>query len=88
MDRVPFDGYRAELHKNESVLTASESQEWRNYKSGKQNTAPIVIHYNPTIDGASGIDETKIMAILKSHAQELKQIVESVYRREAARSYA
>ena len=88
LDRVPFDGYRAELHKNESVLTASESQEWRNYKSGKQNTAPIVIHYNPTIDGASGIDETKIMAILKSHAQELKQIVESVYRREAARSYA
>lgn len=29
LDRVPFDGYRAVLHKNESVLTAREADLWR-----------------------------------------------------------
>lgn len=29
LDSVPFDGYIAELHKNESVLTASQAEQWR-----------------------------------------------------------
>lgn len=29
LDRVPFDGYRAELHRNEAVLTSAEAAEWR-----------------------------------------------------------
>nr|DAS24743.1 MAG TPA: tail tape measure [Caudoviricetes sp.]DAT71566.1 MAG TPA: tail tape measure [Caudoviricetes sp.] len=31
LKRVPFDGYRAILHKNEMVLTAVEAQNYRNY---------------------------------------------------------
>lgn len=30
LDRVPFDGYRAVLHKNEAVLTSREADMWRN----------------------------------------------------------
>ncbi len=30
LERVPFDGYIAELHKNERVLTADEASEYRN----------------------------------------------------------
>lgn len=29
LDRVPFDGYRAILHRNEAVLTAGEAELWR-----------------------------------------------------------
>lgn len=33
LDRVPFDGYRAILHRNEAVLTAGEAAIWRNGNS-------------------------------------------------------
>lgn len=29
LDMVPFDGYRAELHRSEAVLSASDAREWR-----------------------------------------------------------
>lgn len=34
LDYVPFDGYIAELHKGESILTANEASQWRSGKSG------------------------------------------------------
>ena len=34
MDRVPYDGFVAALHKNEAVLTAAEAAEWRAGRSG------------------------------------------------------
>lgn len=34
LDRVPFDGYLAQLHKDESVLTADESIVWRRLMNG------------------------------------------------------
>lgn len=34
LDTVPRDGYLAELHKNESVLTSKEAPIWRSLKSG------------------------------------------------------
>lgn len=85
--RVPFDGYIAETHKDESILSAPEAKEWRDYKSGGYNSQPIVLNYNPTIEGGAGLDETKILAILKSHSQELMQMLEGVMRRREARSY-
>lgn len=85
--RVPFDGYRAELHKDESVLTAKEAGEWRNYKLGVYNSQPLVFNYNPKIEGGAWLDGAKILAILKSHSQEVMQILEGVLRRREARSY-
>lgn len=86
--RVPFDGYIAETHKDESILSAPEAREWRNYKAGGSSPQPIILNYNPTIEGGAGLDEAKILAILKSHSRELVQILEGVVRRREARSYA
>ena len=86
--RVPFDGYIAETHKDESILSAPEAREWRNYKAAGSSPQPIILNYNPTIEGGAGLDEAKILAILKSHSRELVQILEGVVRRREARSYA
>ena len=37
LDRVPFDGYIAELHKDETVLTASESRAYRSSPSSSSS---------------------------------------------------
>lgn len=34
LDYVPFDGYRAELHYNEGILTAQENAVWQQFKAG------------------------------------------------------
>ena len=34
LDYVPFNGYLAQLHEGESVLTAEEARIWRNFKDG------------------------------------------------------
>lgn len=39
---VPFDGYRAELHKGEAVLTASENKQYQMGLSGKSNNGDLV----------------------------------------------
>ena len=85
--RVPFDGYIAETHKDESILSAPEAREWRNYKAGGNGSQPIVLNYSPKIEGGAGLDEAKMLAILKSNAQELVRILEGVLRRREARSY-
>ena len=85
--RVPFHGYIAETHKDESILSALEAKEWRDYKAGGSSPQPIILNYNPTIEGGAGLDEAKILAILKSHSQELMQILEGVIRRREASSY-
>lgn len=62
LDRVPFDGYRAVLHKDEAVLTASEAAVWRKGQSGyasiseestakASNDQPITV--NLTVNGVS-----------------------------------
>lgn len=41
LDYVPFDGYRAELHEGEAVLTASKAKEYREGTGNKEVTAAI-----------------------------------------------
>lgn len=47
LDRVPFDGYVAELHRDETVLNAQEAQLWRSMRSDSdtsgQPTAPLAV---------------------------------------------
>lgn len=89
LSRVPFDGYIAETHKNESILTSGEAKEWRNYKSGNTSSNKIVITYSPQVKLDSGESnlEVKLMNVLKTHAKELVSIVENVYSRKYARAY-
>ncbi len=42
MDRIPYDGFVAALHKNEAVLTAAEAARWRaGQSSGSTNTMNV-----------------------------------------------
>lgn len=36
LDRVPYDGYVAQLHRDEGILTAQENAVWRSIKTGAQ----------------------------------------------------
>lgn len=63
LGRVPFDGYVAELHKNESVLTAAEAQDWRSGVSVKADSLPPVTNNttnqnnNINIYGVNDVDK-------------------------------
>ena len=50
LDYVPFDGYMAQLHAGERVLTASEASAYRNGNRGG-STVPIEITIPLTLDG-------------------------------------
>ena len=88
LSRVPFDGYLAETHKDEAILTAQEAGEWRNYKTQNTKNQQITINYSPEITGVSGDDKARIMAILKDQASELLQIFEKTLQRREVRAYA
>ena len=64
LDYVPFDGYIAQLHKGESVLTAEQAKAWRAGKASSgnatQSAAPsvsqpseVVINLTAELDGAT-----------------------------------
>jgi hypothetical protein len=42
LERVPFDGYRAILHRDEAVLTASEAKAWRGEQKQNGQLASMV----------------------------------------------
>lgn len=48
LDYVPFNGYIAELHKGEQVLTAAEARQRRNGTTEEKN---IIINLTTTLDG-------------------------------------
>ena len=41
LDNVPFDGYIAQLHSGEGVLTAEENKVWQDFKNGGQFRAGV-----------------------------------------------
>ena len=41
---VPYDGYQAELHKGESILTAAESNQYKKYLSGLESAASGIVN--------------------------------------------
>ena len=51
LDYVPFNGYLAELHEGEAVLTKGEASSWRRGNTGTENERPIVITSQIVLDG-------------------------------------
>ena len=41
LDRVPFDGFLAELHEGEGILTAEENRIWQRFKAGQHSSANV-----------------------------------------------
>ena len=86
LQRVPFDGYIAELHRDEAVLTAGEAKTWRN---GGQRGG-IVINYSPTLNlsGAAASVKSDFLKELNKHKKELAKMVEDVQRSRLRGAYA
>ena len=57
LDYVPFDGYRAELHKGESVLTRQEADIWRN---NSKELNGIRVPYRASIPADSRVTTSSI----------------------------
>lgn len=87
LNNVPFDGYRAELHKGEAVLTAQEAKQWRAGESGATpqinvtpsrgggtTYSPIV---NVTVNGGNGDPN----AIAKAAQQAAEQALDKTFRK-------
>ena len=51
LEYVPFDGYIAELHKGERVLTASEAMGYNNRSNSEYDERPIKIVVQSVLDG-------------------------------------
>ena len=51
LEYVPFDGYIAELHKGERVLTASEARGYNNSRNSGYDERPIKIVVQSVLDG-------------------------------------
>ena len=89
LSSVPFDNYKANLHKGEAVLTAKEATQWRNFKSG--NTGAISLNYAPVINMPSTISATtksEFMEELRKHKAEIYAMLKDLARREERRAYA
>ncbi len=59
INNVPYDGYLAELHKGEAVLTASENNARNSGETTESNVQPIVINmYYPQVNSKDSIRTT------------------------------
>jgi hypothetical protein len=75
LNSVPYDGYVASLHKNESILTSSESDTWRAFKSmasgmanpGSNQSSVHTINIKITGDvvGLSGVQRGEVVNAVK-----------------------
>ncbi len=98
LDRVPFDGYIAEVHKDEAILTKPQADRWRNssasVKSGSNyaEAQNISLDFKPTININSDFSgneniETKILAVLRQYSDELFRQFLDFLQRQEARAY-
>ena len=74
LDYVPYNGYIAELHRGETVLTRAEADEWRKGNAGISSIGNITI----TVNGAKYSDEESLaqrIAIVLENALERKNAV-------------
>lgn len=71
LSRVPYDGYIAELHEGERVLTKSEARDYRGSRGG--------VTVNVNIDGAKYSDEESLADAVVRKLQKLFDDEDAVY---------
>lgn len=81
---VPRNGYIAELHQGERVLTKEEN---RNYSKNSQS---VILQYSPSIEILGELKEAPewLKRLLKEHTKEILRMLDEYKRRQEARSYA
>ncbi|MFY0545451.1 phage tail tape measure protein [Brevibacillus sp. H7] len=89
---VPFNGYVAELHKGERVLTAQENREysegfWKTagQSMGSSGGTVIQLHYNPVIHGVS---KEEIEPVLQSNNASLMDQLKAIQHQGRRVAYA
>lgn len=88
LTKVPYDNYKANLHKDEAVLTAKEANQWRNLKNGNNS---INLTYSPIINMPNTITsatKSEFLDELKKHKSEIYAMLKDLTRREDRRAYA
>lgn len=68
MEYIPFDGFKATLHKGERVMTAAENRQWDN--SGMAGAQPINITSNLSV--GSGVSKPEFNAAMDARDAKLK----------------
>ena len=63
LSEVPYDGYEAELHKGETILTAAETNQYRKYLDTLGNTASGIVNgiNASSLMAGSGVTEARII---------------------------
>lgn len=86
LDYVPFDGYRAELHKGEGILTANEN---RKRLLRKQNavTQTLQVTFAPVIH-AAGQNISEIQQVVERECKKMIAQLKTEQRRMEVRAYA
>lgn len=88
LTKVPYDNYKANLHKDEAVLTAKEANQWRNLKNGNNS---INLTYSPIINMPNTITsatKSEFLEELRKHKSEIYAMIKDLARREDRRAYA
>ena len=85
LDYVPYNGYIAELHKGERVLTADESRQLKYFPSSPAQSVQYV--FNPVINAANA-DIKEIEAMIERKQREFFNKLETERRRKEVRQYA
>ncbi|MGN1125538.1 MAG: phage tail tape measure protein [Candidatus Gastranaerophilaceae bacterium] len=87
LTKVPYDNYKANLHKDEAVLTAKEANQWRNLKNGNNS---ISLTYSPVINMPNTINsatKSEFLDELRKHKTEIYAMLKDLARREDRRAY-
>lgn len=85
LDYVPYNGYIAELHKGERVLTADESRQLKYFPSTPAQSVQYV--FNPVINAANA-DIKEIESMIERKQREFFNKIETERRRKEVRQYA
>lgn len=73
LSRVPYDGYIAEVHKDEAILTAAEARTWRSIQGVGGQSGTVRHDHTGTIRVEGVTDEGQLAGVVDIIVEELRQ---------------
>lgn len=94
LDYVPYDGYIAETHRGEAILTEPEADRWRSsnttYNTFSEYPETLKIEYKPAITIQGSLPQNlkdEFISLLKRHKEEIAGLIMEILKRREARTY-